>query len=97
MKRYKSRYKNLTLHSNQGTIQFEKGVFTAAFGWQEKAIEKTKMFKKGDITAEEVYKTPENIETPEIPENTPDKHVCAVCGEEFTTKQGLNSHSRVHK
>jgi hypothetical protein len=33
----------------------------------------------------------------EIPENTPDKHVCAVCGEEFTTKQGLNSHSRVHK
>jgi hypothetical protein len=24
-------------------------------------------------------------------------HVCDSCGEEFTTKQGLNSHSRVHK
>lgn len=97
MKRYKSKYKNLTLHSKRGTIQFEKGVFVTTSDWQDKMIEQTKMFRKGDIIAEEIEETPKKIEVTQVPEESPDKHVCAICGEVFTTKQGLNSHSRVHK
>lgn len=93
MKRYVSVIKNLVIYSPRGTVEFVAGEYTARTKAEINLIEGMPSFGKTIFALEEE-------EVVEVKEEEPKKensHVCNFCGEEFTTKQGLNSHSRVHK
>jgi formylmethanofuran dehydrogenase subunit E len=93
MKRYVSVIKNLVIYSTRCTVEFVAGEYTARTKAEINLIEGMPSFGKTIFALEEE-------EVVEVKEEEPKKensYVCDFCGEEFTTKQGLNSHSRVHK
>lgn len=94
MKKYISKFKNLTIYSGKGTIKFVNGEYVARSAHEIKIIEGTDLFGKTVFAVEE--KRAEEVQKKETTEQK-EGHVCEICGAQFTTPQGLLAHSRVHK